>query len=30
MLSNEEDIELLIPIISQLEKDYQKELAGLS
>tara|TARA_R100001594_G_scaffold108400_1_gene143105 strand:+ start:968 stop:1573 length:606 start_codon:yes stop_codon:yes gene_type:complete len=30
MLSNEEDTELLIPIIAQLEKDYQKELAGLS
>ena len=26
---NEEDIELLVPILNQLEKDYQKELSGL-
>ena len=30
MLANEEDVELLTPILTQLEKDYQKELAGLS
>ena len=30
MLANEEDVELLAPILTQLEKDYQKELAGLS
>jgi len=30
MLSHEEDVELLAPIVTQLEKDYQKELAGLS
>jgi len=30
MLANEEDVELLAPILAQLEKDYQKELAGLS
>ena len=30
MLANDEDVELLTPILAQLEKDYQKELAGLS
>lgn len=29
LLAHEEDIELLVPILNQLEKDYQKELSGL-
>ena len=29
LMSHEEDIELLVPILNQLEKDYQKELSGL-
>ncbi len=29
LMAHEEDIELLVPILNQLEKDYQKELSGL-
>ena len=29
LIAHEEDIELLVPMLNQLEKDYQKELSGL-
>jgi hypothetical protein len=30
LIAHEEDIELLVPMVGQLEKEYQKELSGLS